>query len=245
MVLRDPAILKATAQCSAAWGEIVSQSIVFTVPSVVLKSGGNLAERIAKLEQMVKDLAQFMKCKIVCPYHFIFDLNVKRALQIVDYPIRLSTDDADDLFVNPQQPTSATIHCLLLVALASLREGYFDELTGLAMATMSTWAVLLRTYGMTPPFEDPEALPPLFYELWAIHTRVSDKIIPTVLEDSQDPETDVQGGPQDRWIAFVTTLSEIGGANFASVCNKVWPVSVNVWTGLEALPQPKFSKAPG
>jgi hypothetical protein len=230
-----PEIFEATQGFSAPWGEVISDSFVLTVPSSAFELP-QLADALDRLELAIKRVADFMQYTLTRPFQIIFDVDVSASDFSLDHPIRVAIDDMNSIFTKVGQPY---FRLLTLVAMACIRDGYFDEMTDLAMSIVGAYVVVLQTNKGAPSMTEllGGTLPPLVTEIWAVHTRMNDKVLPGILEESRRPHADSYGVGPDRWLAFVTNFSGIAHANFAEMFDAVLPVSENIAKSLDFLPK--------
>jgi hypothetical protein len=156
------------------------------------------------------------------------------------YPIMLPLSVIDDLLLPTDLPTAHLFHFIQCLAVVSIREGVLDDMTEKAIGTLIAMAVVQTVFhgfdpGSLPAFSNP---PPLFRELWFIHTQINKKLLPKMLEDLQKPNAAGHASPEDMWIEFVTALSLLAECNMASIFEKVRPLPVSVKMMLKELPEP-------
>jgi hypothetical protein len=223
-----PAVFEATKQFKAPWGEIVSESMVFTVPWLALEIP-HLLQALNRMEIMVKRICDFMHYSASRPFMLAFDTDVLRDDCTLDHPIRLPLEEVDDVFDNGEQPSRACFRMLVLVARACLRDNYFSPMTELALATVSAYIVILQTFRDAPELADlVYQVPDLVPEIMALHTKLNDTVVSTLLEESWLPDAKVYGVATDRWLEFVVRVCEIARFDFAEMFDYVYPVSENV-----------------
>jgi hypothetical protein len=117
-------------------------------------------------------------------------------------------------------------------------------------AALATIAAVLAFKALFPDFDPGQfeglTLPPLFPELWEIHTTMDVGFIPQCLAKFQSPSEDaLEDVPEDAWVDFVMELSLLAGVNLTRFLGKVRPIPMNVQTALDRLPfSPDSSSAP-
>jgi hypothetical protein len=123
-----------------------------------------------------------------------------------------------------------------------LREGCFDPLTEHALAAFAAHRLFRKLFKAYDPLETPIVeVPPLFFELWNIHGRVDNRIIPELLKRSQEPDCVVYDVPEDRWLAFVKDLCFLAKMDFGHMFRKIKPITLALGTSLSTLrPAPSF-----
>ena len=147
--------------------------------------------------------------------------------------------DMEDILFHLDQPSIGLYKLLALISIVSIREDYFDPLVEEAIACLVACIVLRDSFPKFNPKNFSSLnLPPLFNELWIIHTSINSHLIPTLLFNSQSPNAISFDSPEDMWISFVKTLSYEGKYNFTKLLEKARPIPLNLSTSLQDLPLP-------
>lgn len=74
VVHSDPSVYENTSKYKVPWGEFVSESIIFTMPSQMMKHIPNFDETFKYIENIVTLTANYMNYQIVRPYRIVFDI---------------------------------------------------------------------------------------------------------------------------------------------------------------------------
>ena len=78
-------------------------------------------------------------------------------------------------------------------------------------------------------------LPVMFRDLWLIHTEIDAQCIPTILRNSQRPETSIFDVPEDKWLMFVKDVSVLCQKNFVRIFERYEPIATTITSELERL----------
>jgi hypothetical protein len=120
---------------------------------------------------------------------------------------------------------------LMQFALSSFREGFFDPDSERALAYFAVVLTFIEIHQFFDPLDHPIVeLPPLFEEIWHIHTHVNNTILPELFRRSQLPDAVSFEAPQEMWMNFLKELSDVGKMNFVPLFKnkKLIPLSLEV-----------------
>ncbi|KAK8887734.1 hypothetical protein M9Y10_038788 [Tritrichomonas musculus] len=235
-VYNDKNVYLKTKDLNVPWGELVSKSIIFTLPSKYLKQIDDFDKLFGRIEEIIKILSDFMNYPIVRPYRIVFDIETVDDRPVAHYPIVMLEDDINDILFSTDKPTAGLFRCLMMLALVSVRDGCFDHLTEDALSAFVAAHVFKKLFPSFDPIEKPLfQMPVLFEELWLINLKVNNKVIPNIIAKSQNSDSPVYDVPEDRWIAFVRDLCFTIQLNFLPVLEKLRPIPLNLATTLNTL----------
>jgi hypothetical protein len=233
----NPDVYERTKNSGAPWGEIVSKSVIFVVPSHTLREIAVKPACLSTFEELVHELVTFLSSSVVRPHRIVFDEDVDPGHSIPGYPIFLSLTDLDGVFA-AAQPTAGLMHALTMIGIGSIREGYFDDPTERALAEVAAFASYTNLRGSVGNIEPGS---PLARVLWTIHRQLNEKIISTVIQKSQEWDLNAEESLEDRWLRFVRELSDTARFNFAPMIKPIRPISLNVCSHLERYRTPPQS----
>jgi hypothetical protein len=212
--LERPDVYLSTKKFEAPWAEVVTPFVIITLPSDILAKLENLTAIRNSLRLYVTTLASVLCYTIERPYRLVFDVDGPIEMD-AGYPAVLLTSDIPDILTPEPQITAGLFRALMLFAVSSFQEGLFDADTEQALA----YFAVVRTFCEMHPFFDPLEQtpiepPPLFAEIWYIHTGVSKTILPELFRRSQLPTAVVCHDPHERWLNFLKELADIAKMNF-------------------------------
>lgn len=238
-VYDNPDIWQQTKKLDVPWGELVSKSIIFTLPTSYLKKIEDFDKIFDRIELFINTLSTFMSYQVIRPYRIVFDVETLDDQPVPKYPIIMLENDINDILFDNDKPNPGLFRAMYMLALVSLRDGCFDQITELALAALVASCVFVKLFPSFDPLKNPliEA-PLLFSELWTIHTRINAKVIPELIVKSQNPETPVYEVPEDRWIAFVRDLCFDSKYNFSLILQDAHPIPLNLASQLKSLRNP-------
>jgi len=236
-VISKPSVWEQTREFDVPWAEMYSKTLILTLPTKDLERIDNIDLVLDHLDSFVISVSKFMNYTVNRPYRVVFDREIARDDLECEYPVVLLMDDMDGVLFQLEAPSKGLFKLVSLIAVVSIRENYFDSLVEAAIANLVACVVLKEHYSWFEPSLLPELqFPPLFAELWIIHTRINNLLIPSLLEHSQDLNAAVYDSPEDMWIAFVRDLSHEGNCNFSTLLERARPIPLNLSKSLMSLP---------
>ena len=238
-IFQKPEVWEKTKDFDAPWGELSSKSLIFTMPADVLRRIEDVNQLCTDLDGIVEKISNFMSYQVVRPFRVVFDLQKEQDGPECGYPIVLTMDDIDGIIFDMHRPSPGFFKLLRSLALVSLREGCFDDLTETALATFVAVLMFRELYSTFDIFSmDGIEKPVLFDELWLIHTQVDNTVIRQVLANSQRPEYEPNCVPEDLWVWFVRDLCNISKVNVAKILTRVRPIPISLARPMGDLPSP-------
>jgi hypothetical protein len=241
-VLGTPAVYERSKDAGALWGELVTKYTCITLLSADLHRLASAQPTIAAFDQAIVAVTNFLSYQIVRPYRILFDHDITPGKEIAAFPISLSYEDLNDVFPADGQPTLGLIRALTSIGIVSLRDGCYNGITEYALASVAVFSVLTKKTETVNPLEGPLALQsPLFRLLWVAHTQIGEPIIENLLKKTREPETPVYDDSEDKWLQFVTDISESSHFNFVPLLKSVHPISANLGAALEQYKPPPLS----
>lgn len=223
----------------APWGELISKSIIYTVPKYVFERIDNFNEHFTYVESFVSSIAKLMEYEINRQYRVVFDPETLSETNENRYPLVTNLDDLDDIFFCRDTPTPALYRHLQSLALVSIRDGCFDETSEKAIAAFVANTVLIDMFPFYDPLIDPIVeMPQMFKILWIIDTKINSSAVRTMIQNSQKPDAPTFDVPEDKWISLVRTLCNQGRYNFSAYFEKIRPIPLNIAHNLEGFPPP-------
>jgi len=234
---RDPSIWEATKDIQAPWGEIVANNVIFTLPSDTMRSIQDFSTIFKKFEIIVEELSKYMSYDVDRPYRFVFDIELPDEQPSCGYPLVFQLEDVSGILCEFHKPSNQLFTAVTLMAIVSIRENCFDDVTETAIATIATSVIFRKIFDGFDPFDFAGyMLPTLFHELWEIHTNFDENLIPTTLKKFQDPSFQVSDVPDDMWISFVREMCRIGKRDFTKLLERSRPIPLNISISLQGLP---------
>jgi hypothetical protein len=233
----DPAMWKTTKDIEVPWGEIDLGDIVFTLPSPDMRRIKDFGHLKKKYDEMIAHLIGFMSHELVQPYRIVFDIELPEDGPRFGYPSVLLLDDMDGVLIDLETPNMNLFKALSLIAIVSIREDCFDVQIETALASTAAAVVFKGLFPKFDPFNFAGlTLPPLFAELWNIHTSFSKTLIPSLIEEFKSPDHVSAESSEDLWVSFVRELCLIGKRNFTKFLGTTRPIPLNISPSILALP---------
>ncbi|KAH0793444.1 hypothetical protein GPJ56_002491 [Histomonas meleagridis] len=236
-IYSDPSAWERTKDIEVPWGEIVAKDITFTVPKSKMHELGKFDDIYQIFDVIIQEIKNYIGYCPPKPYRIIFDIELPDDCPSCGYPLVFDISDIDNILSHFDQPTTQLFTAVTMLAVVSIREGCFDQLTETAIATLAASAVFQKLFPGFDPLEfNGICLPTLFHELWEIHTSYDPELIPKTLERFQDPDHPILEVPEDKWISFVREICRVGGINFTHLLERARPIPLNISTSLQGLP---------
>lgn len=224
----DAQLWSDTKDLDCPWGEFVSPSIIFTMPTQKLREITSHTETSAIFEQIISILCKLVAYTVDRPYRVVFDVETANDLPLTQYPIMMLVDDIDDIFFNTSTPTSGLFKLIVSLVTVSLREGVFDTVTENALSVFLTCLIFNNLFPYVEQIDSLMEPPPLFRELWYIHTKIDRNIITEVVRKSQDPDCIVYDTQEDMWLAFVKELCDRSHKDMIKVFQETRPIPMSM-----------------
>ncbi|OHT04301.1 hypothetical protein TRFO_28176 [Tritrichomonas foetus] len=237
----NPKIWEETKDIEVPWGELKAGSVIFTLPSDELRKIKDFNIINEKFQIIVDEISKYMSYTPDRPYRVVFDVELPDDCPSCGYPLVFRVDDIDGILNKFDKPSIQLFTAVTLMTIVSIREDVFDQVTETAIATIATSVVFKRLFPDFDPLEFAGiSLPTLFHELWEIHSRFDQTLIPKTLEKFQDTEYPVLDVPEDMWIAFVREMCRIGKRDFTKLLERSRPIPLNISISLQGLPPYQF-----
>ena len=226
-----------TQNIDVPWGEIHADNVIFTIPTTIMREIGNFSTIYDKFSIIVNELITYMSYNIERPYRFVFDIELPDEQPSCGYPLVFLLTELPGILQNLNEPSNQLFTAVTLMAIVSIRENCFDDVTETAIATIATSVIFKKIFTNFDPFEFAGyMLPTLFHELWEIHTNYDSSLIPLTLKKFQDPNFVVSDVPDDMWISFVREMCRIGKRDFTKLLERSRPIPLNISISLQGLP---------
>jgi hypothetical protein len=186
-----------------------------------------------KYDAMIGQLTGFMNYRLEQPYRIVFDIELPEDAPRFGYPSVLLLDDMEGFLIDLDTPNMNLFKALSLIAIVSIREDCFDVQIETALASAAAAVVFKALFPKFDPFNfSGLTLPPLFAELWNIHTSFSKSL----LQVFQSPDYPLGEEPEDLWVAFVRELCHLGKRNFTKFLGSARPIPMNLSPSILSLP---------
>lgn len=235
-VYDDKNVYIKTKSLNVPWGEIVSKSIIFTLPTKYITDISDFDSLFEHIEKIISLLSEYMKYPIVRQYRIVFDVETVDNKPVAHYPIFMLESDINDILFLRTKPSPGLFRLLMMLTLVSMRDGVFDFLTEDALSAFVASIVMKKMFPSFDPIEKPPVdMPVLFKELWLIHLKVNGKVLQNMIVKSQAADSPVYDVPEDRWIAFVRDLCFSLQLNFMPILERARPIPLNLATNLNTL----------
>jgi hypothetical protein len=133
----------------------------------------------------------------------------------------------NDLLVQLATPSFALFQATMMMGLISIREGCFDNATETVLGTIGATVVLSEVFPNFNVLEMPDiSLPPMFHELWDVHSRFDANLIPRTLSIFQNPAYTPVGNGDEMWAEFVRGMCRTGKRDFTSLLERSKPIAL-------------------
>lgn len=239
-IYQKPEVWEKTKDFDTPWSELSSKSVIFTMPSDVLRRIEDVDRLCVQIDRLVEMISNFMSYHVVRPFRVVFDLQKADDSAECGYPIILPIDDIEGIIFGLNKPSPGLFRLFRSISILSLREGCFDDVTEVALATLVAVVMFRELFPMFDVFGmDGIEKPFLFEELWIIHTQVSKTVIQQVLADSQNPANEPCDAPEDMWVSFVRKLCQISKMNLAQILQRGRPIPISLARPMSDFPSPQ------
>lgn len=220
----------------APWAELITQTTIFTLPSKTLSEIKDIDKTCELIDIMVNKIITRMSYTLDRLFRIVFDIEIVPDNH-ADYPIYLLVSDIEDIFMKKMEPCRGTFKFLYSIALVSIRENCFPTYIESVIATLVV-AIVMREdhHGFNVLNCHFIEKPPLFKELWIIHTQINPNLIPNMLAQSQGPDAVQSDSQEDLWVSFVRELCQQGNYNFSTMFEKINPIPLSLTAELSDLP---------
>jgi hypothetical protein len=228
-----PELYEATRACPAPWAEFVTPFVILTLPAAALAGFPSFAAVRNTLQLHISALTRVLVYTIDRPFRLVFDVDTVPEVA-AGYPAFLLVSEIQDLIGAAARPTAGMFRALMQFALSSFKEGFFDPDSERALAYFAVVLVFVEVYQFFDPLDRPPVEPPqLFGEIWHIHTKVSNTILPELFRRAQLPQAVLFEAPQEMWMNFLKEISDVAKMNFVPLFKdkKLVPLSLEVELG--------------
>jgi hypothetical protein len=239
----DISVWDATRGFDAPWAEIICKTVIITLPSSELRKLHDVSKAAEFIENQIVILARIVHYGITRPYRIAFDVDCFGDPE-AGYPISLIIADIPEILTRPVRPTPGLCRLLLNVAIASFPDCCFDPMTEKALASWAVSLTFAEAYGEFDPLNHlPIEWPVLFPEIWTIHTKIAPGAIAELLSRAQRKDSVYFDSPEDQWLNFVKTLSDLAKYNFVPLLKEVRLIPLSLAVDLEQYKRPKIVKS--
>ena len=135
------------------------------------------------------------------------------------------------------KPNKCLFELLSAVAFTILQYVGLDESTKTAISSVAAASSIQSMFPEYTPESIGKEMPPLFNELWEIHTNCGNNILPNAIAAIQDSDVAQTEVPEDLWIIFVRKLSSVAGTDFSPLLIKSRPIPLSVINSLHSFKQ--------
>lgn len=242
-----PELYEQTKNSPVPWVELMGRNIIFTARKDDVKKVLDISRVLNFYDNLIDRLAAFMNCEILRQFRVVFDVETEGAHEDEpqnEYPITMTVESFDDLFVRIHTPTKALFLLAMTLAKVSLVEDCFDECTETGLAALVASCLIGQLFPEFNPIVDLDVrLPLLFPDFWRIQRWCNPNVLCSVIRKSQNPpaEEDWSTDEVDRWVKFVIQLCEAGETNYAALFEKKRIVPLNAQAAVRHWPEPVFS----
>jgi hypothetical protein len=233
--LTNPAINSEARGCESPWCEIVSQSMIFTLPTAEFRRLDHVSTAVDAVEDFVRILSRLLSYSSDRPIRIIFDVDAPPEL-VAEYPINLVISDINDILANPNRPTPGLARMLIVLAMSFFRDGCFDAMLEQALGAMAISLTFSDVYHEFDPGDLAIEWPVLFNELWYIHSKLNRTVFPELLKLTQKPDAPVFDAAEDQWLYFVKLVSDLVRVNFVPLFKRIRLVPLSLAAELEHYP---------
>ena len=239
IVFENSAIYEKTKNSGAPWGELCSNSLIITMLSSEMKKIEKPDELCSFLDKTVTMMSTLICYKIVRPYRLVFDVEKVDEEITGDYPAVLLLGMQNDIIFNYKTPTIAFFCMVKSLAIVSLPENHFDAYTEAALGSVIATIIFKSNW---PEFDTsclPNyiKMPPLFNELWKIHSRFNNQILLNMIENAQKQDAVTYNSSEEMWTAFIRELCQIANCNLTPLIEKVRPIPISLLETISKLPK--------
>ena len=218
-------------ECNAEspWGEFVTKSVIFTMPTKDIQRIEAREHPYKFVERLVAIISRLMSYNVVRPYRVVFDVDLADETVTPDYPIVLQLADLDTLFFDHKRPSPGLFRFVSLLAIVSLRDGYFDADMEQALAAYIACLVMQEVFPSHEPSDYGMVVKPsLFSVVWYIHTKVNKNLLCEIIRRSQLPDAPVTDAPEDRWLRFVKDVCNLAHKDLTKLFQEAKPIPLSL-----------------
>jgi hypothetical protein len=234
----NPAVWAQTSGCGAPWSEMVTRSLILTIPTERLRAVADLEQVMGFLDHAVKALLMLMSYTPMRPFRLVSDVDFLDGC--VGYPVFVEDSIVQDLLGGIAEPTRGLFQMLHSLALVSTRAGCFDSITENALAYLIAILAMKTIFPSFNPAGSPACPeePLLYRELWLIHSEINSFALLQLLKDCQRQDATIRELPEEMWISFVQDLSYRSKFNLSAIFGRVRPLPLSLTNLLKELPNP-------
>ena len=233
-LLEYPDVWEETKDNQVPWGEIETSNTILTMPSESMREM-DIEPFSSKLDKLIGHVKEYIGIEWEYKFRIVFDIMCEVGKPEISYPIVFHILDIPKIVESVKNPDSYIMNLLTAIAFSILQTIGIDESTKIAISAVAASNALSEEFpDFSPMLVDGIELPPLFHELWEINTKHDKTVIPRVIQAVRNTvlQSDV---PDDMWISFVRTLSDVGGKNFSSLLTRTRPIPLSVINSLSSL----------
>lgn len=223
-----------TKDMQVPWGEIETSNSIVTMPSGPMREM-DVEYFAIHLEKLVGDVKDYLGIEWKYKFRIIFDVMNEAGKPSISYPIVFSTEDIENVVSGIKTPNHLIFDLLIGISISILQNIGIDESTKIAISAVAASAALSNEFPeFSPMMIDGVEMPPLFHELWEIHTKHDKTVIPRVIASIMASSILQSDVPEDMWISFVRKLSDVGGYDFSPLLSRTRPIPLSVINSLHS-----------
>jgi len=219
------------------WGEIQTETCVFTVPTDYIRKIENFSLVNDNFKFITTKISKFMNFAQEFQYRIVFDQENTESPMTGGYPLSFLIESMDSVLNSWEKPSLELFHLVSSMTIMSLRENCFDYITEAAISAVGAADVLQNLCPGFNPLEFEESSRSLFPELWEIHTNYGSYVLPQTIAIFQHPDFQISAVPEDMWISFVREMCRVAKTDFTKLLEKFKPIPLNISISLQGLPQ--------
>lgn len=239
IVYQNPSVYEKTKNSGAPWGELCSNLIIITMLSSELNKISDPDDLCAFLDKEIEMMCSYISYKIIRPYRLVFDVDKVDDNISSDYPVVLLLDMIPDIIFNYKSPTIGLFTLIKSLVIVSLPENRFDACTETALGYIVATILFKANW---PEFDTANLskyvkLPPIYNELWIVHSRINNQIIPVLLSKAQLPDAETYDSMEEMWTAFIKDLCQTANCNLIPLLERARPIPLGLNETVSKLPK--------
>ena len=235
-VLNKPAVWEATKNSEIPWGEVMTTYSIITLEKKTIEEMADKEKVMREFDELLQLICSYTFYEIVRPMRIVFDVDMIEEEYTTGYPITLKNQNVREILLDRSKPTGKLFYAVMAIATVMFRNGCFDKQTEESLAAFVAYQCFQKLWPDCDPNLLPDLdLPVMFRDLWLIHTEIDAQCIPTILRNSQRPETSIFDVPEDKWLMFVKDVSVLCQKNFVRIFERYEPIATTITSELERL----------